>query len=197
MVYANNDPVDYNVEPSTPFVTRRRHLQFIYHRILKSDNVRLIPQARTEDEKRSLVQVAKDNALEGVMLKRKDSLYNCAGFCSGILKAKFVKTADCVVIERNTKGHQNASLGVYDTNGNMVYVGNVSMLGKGDAAVGDVLEVKYLYATDDNILYQPRVMKRRDDKVATDCLLNQLVKTSKEVVRIQRTNYTRPVTQPT
>jgi hypothetical protein len=45
-----------------------------------------------------------------------------------------------------------------------------------------VLEVKYLYATDDNILYQPRVMKRRTDKAATDCLINQLVKTSKQVV---------------
>jgi ATP-dependent DNA ligase len=178
MVVASNPLApDYDVDPST----RRKRLQFIYYRVLKSPSVQLIPQAQSEMDKRALVEACRANNTEGVMLKKTDSVYNCGGFCSGILKAKFTKTVDAVVIERNTGGKENARLGVYD-NGVLTYIGNVTMIGKGEANIGDVLEVKYLYATDDNILYQPRVMKRRTDKAATDCLINQLVKTSKQVV---------------
>ena len=181
MPFAENDPPEYNIGPDSPFEQRRRHLGFIYHRVLKSQYVKLVPQARTEEEKRTLVANCQAQAVEGVMLKKLDSVYNCGGFCSGILKAKFTKTVDCVVMARNVGGKENAQLGVYD-NGVLTYCGMVSMLGKGEAEIGDVLEVKYLYGTNDYILYQPRVIKRRDDKAATDCLLNQIVRTSKAVV---------------
>jgi hypothetical protein len=42
--------------------------------------------------------------------------------------------------------------------------------------------VKYLYATDDDQLYQPVFVRIRDDKEADGCLLSQLTHTNRDVV---------------
>jgi ATP-dependent DNA ligase len=44
-----------------------------------------------------------------------------------------------------------------------------------------VAEVRYLYATDGDILFQPVFVRRRSDKSATECGLGQLVRTNREV----------------
>jgi hypothetical protein len=45
-----------------------------------------------------------------------------------------------------------------------------------------VAEVRYLYATDADILYQPVFVQLRDDKDAADCGIGQLVRTSRAAV---------------
>jgi ATP-dependent DNA ligase len=54
-----------------------------------------------------------------------------------------------------------------------------------DALLADgeepVCEVKYLYATDDDQLYQPVFVRLRDDKSASACTRAQLKKTNKAV----------------
>ena len=55
-----------------------------------------------------------------------------------------------------------------------------------DGLLGDgerpVAEVKYLYATDDDQLFQPVFVRLRDDKPANECLRSQLSKTNREAV---------------
>ena len=42
-----------------------------------------------------------------------------------------------------------------------------------------IVEVRYLYATKDSILYQPVFVRLRTDKSAGDCVLSQLVYTDR------------------
>jgi hypothetical protein len=44
--------------------------------------------------------------------------------------------------------------------------------------------VRYLYASDDRRLYQPVLLRIRDDKYPTDCQLDQLVFTNRSVVEL-------------
>jgi bifunctional non-homologous end joining protein LigD len=44
-----------------------------------------------------------------------------------------------------------------------------------------VAEVRYLYATDDEQLFQPVFIRLRDDKPANECLRSQLEKTRRDV----------------
>jgi len=45
-----------------------------------------------------------------------------------------------------------------------------------------VAEVKYLYATDDQQLFQPVFVRLRDDKKARECLLEQLRSTDRSII---------------
>jgi ATP-dependent DNA ligase len=51
-------------------------------------------------------------------------------------------------------------------------------LGAGERPVA---EVRYLYATDDEQLFQPVFIRLRDDKAQTECLRSQLEKTRRDV----------------
>jgi ATP-dependent DNA ligase len=53
-----------------------------------------------------------------------------------------------------------------------------SLLSAGEQPVA---AVEYLYATDDDQLFQPVFRGLRDDKEPADCVLSQLVKTNREV----------------
>ena len=44
-----------------------------------------------------------------------------------------------------------------------------------------IAEVRYLYATDDDQLFQPVFVRLRTDKKATACVLGQLARTSRDV----------------
>jgi len=44
-----------------------------------------------------------------------------------------------------------------------------------------VAEVRYLYATEDEQLFQPVFVRLREDKPAQDCKLDQLEKTRRDV----------------
>lgn len=90
------------------------------------------------------------------------------------LKVKFYREVDCVVTARNT-GACNAYLAVYDDRGHLTQIGSASMIGKPDAKVGDVVEVKYLSWRAGGALVQPSVLRIRPDKQAEDCSVSQLV----------------------
>ena len=49
------------------------------------------------------------------------------------------------------------------------------------AGESPVAEVKYLYATADDQLYQPVFVRLRDDKEAEECLKGQLTHTNRDV----------------
>jgi hypothetical protein len=147
-----------------------------------------LPTARTKAEKEAMFKAVRDNGGEGVMMKRKDAPYDYDHRVNHTLKAKFVSTADVVVTELNPGGKDSVNIAMHDENGNLVSVGTVSKLGKekqagiGKLQVGDVIEVAYLYATPNNTVYQPRIVKKRPDKQPKQSKLEQLRKVNKEVL---------------
>lgn len=171
------------ITPDLPFRERRMYLEALG---LDSDYVSTIRQARTAEEKLALVTEAVEHGAEGLMVKRTDAPYDEGKRVRHSLKVKFVKTADVVVTARNTDGHTNADLAVYDESGvggrvRLVPVGTCSMIGKPDVPVGTVIEVAYLYWTGTR-LYQPRMKKVRSDKALSDCRLDQLAVYTKAVL---------------
>jgi bifunctional non-homologous end joining protein LigD len=147
--------------------------------------VRLLPTARTTVEKAMLWQRVQDAPAEGVMLKRVDAGYRGGPARSpGVIKAKLVKTADVVVKRLGVGGKENCEFVVFDAAGQEVPIGKCSLIGKDPIAERDVIEVKYLYCNNPNEprLYQPRMLRRRTDKGAHECTIDQLVYTDKRVM---------------
>lgn len=147
----------------------------------------LVPQARTVDDKVHLARTAIERCLEGLVLKRADSLYRQGARNRDWLKLKFVKTADVIVLDVRDDGKESARLGIM-RDGKVIDVGRASLIGKekrGAISSGDVVEVRFLYCNNPAAprLYQPTIMRRREDKAAHECTDDQLQYTSKEVLQ--------------
>lgn len=166
-----------------PFASRRRGLELLAdHYGWHEGQVRILPQARTTDEKRALWKAVCDGGQEGIVLKRTDGLYRTdrKGRCTSVLKCKQLHTVDVVIMARNTGGptSTNAEFGVW-RDGRLVKIGACSMIGKPDLQPGDVGEVCFLYVPDLSkaSLYQPRLLRARPDKPAAECGWEQLIGT--------------------
>lgn len=156
----------------------RRNLLNLIAAGLPDGRVHVTPEAATTEAKRELWDRVQANNLEGVVVKRSAARYETGSKhtrTADVRKIKITRTIDCVVIGRNSDGHNNATLGLYDGT-EMVTVGRCSMNGKTPAQVGDVIEVTFLgmYAGN-RTLTQPRMMRARPDKTAADCLVDQLI----------------------
>jgi len=151
--------------------------------------IRKVGLARTEQEKRALFARLEKERAEGVVFKRVDAPYTPGRPASGgaQLKYKFVKSADVFITENAGNAYQMAVF----HEGKQRLVGKVfagttnesrkeldALLGAGEQPVA---EVRYLYATEDDQLFQPVFAALRDDKAPEDCLLGQLVRTNREV----------------
>lgn len=113
-----------------------------------------------------------DLRAEGMVFKLASAPY--AGGRNGQhYKYKFVKTCTAKVLRVGDKGKQSIALGLLEK-GKWVDVGTVSTIGKPDTQVGDLIEVRYLYATKARRLYQAIYMRKRDlDDSA--CAIAQLI----------------------
>jgi bifunctional non-homologous end joining protein LigD len=175
-----------------PLSTRKRLLSEV---VQEGRNLQTMPS--TDDGER-LWDVVTARHLEGVMAKKKESVY-VTGRSHAWLKIKDEKTVDCVIIGYLTKTRAIASLalGLYDA-GRLTYVGQVgtgfseSLLGelatelvraRSDVAVpknvqlvipDKVCEVRYLQYTKDNRLRAPIFVRMRDDKPADECTIDQV-----------------------
>lgn len=171
------------VEPSDPLAKRRLTLIGLA-RVLgdRVPKIRLTPQTTDAVDKARLLVAVEKNGGEGVMLKDLSAPYEGGVRVKHSVKAKFVKTADVVVMRRDAGGKKNAELAVWDpSTRKYTAVGACSMIGKDDAQAGDVVEVAYLNWTGTK-LYQPRFLKIRTDKLPADCLADQFPTYSKEVL---------------
>lgn len=147
---------------------------------MTSGLVRPLRTAVSQDEKFNLASAVLAEGGEGWIAKRLDSPYEFGARVSHSLKLKVTSTIDCVVIEKDpTK--DAVRLGCYDEVG-LVEVGRASLIGKGDLRAGDVVEVKYLYASADGRLTQPTILRRRTDKAPGDCTTSQLRFVNKKVI---------------
>ena len=146
--------------------------------------VHMLPSySEAQAKKEFYVRLRREKA-EGVVFKRRGAVYK-QGRSTYLLKHKFTKTVDCVIIARNVDDKDNFVLAMYDEFGCLQEVGKVSAL-TGDGPklkIGDVAEVTILYATNSNKLYQPVSPKLRLDKTEKECTLDQLeeMKPSKKV----------------
>lgn len=169
--YARFGGVEH-VGPMDPFSRRRAVLEVVGTMFAPDCPVRVVRQARTPREKLDLIKAVEAGGGEGVVLKRTDAPYEPGRRVTHQRRLKFVKTADVVVMGR-TQSPNAITFGVHDSAGQLRPAGGCSMIGKpGEIAVGDVVEVAYLYWTGSS-LYQPRLMRKRFDKLPGDCRADQ------------------------
>jgi bifunctional non-homologous end joining protein LigD len=168
-----------------PYLDRYQELDALVDEL--RDPVRLVPTAATPKDKRALFAKLSDARAEGIVFKRRDAPYTPGRPASGgtQLKYKFVKTCDVVLTGNAGNAYQMA---VWDasrlreigkvfagtTNATRKQIDELLVNGEQPVAV-----VEYLYATDDDILFQPVFVQLRDDKEGEECTLGQLVRTNR------------------
>jgi ATP-dependent DNA ligase len=116
------------------------------------------------------------------MIKSVSGGYHPGERTTDSLKAKFTETADCIVLEPRREGKLSTSVGLFH-DGELIDIGSVKMRDEDLDKIkpGDVIEVRYLYATLDYRLYQPVWHGFRDDKSPDECTTEQLKFVNKEV----------------
>lgn len=153
---------------------------------LDSSIVKFIPFVPGEAEKRDLVDRLRRDRKEGVVFKRLDSVYT-PGKIENLRKAiavkvKFYSEGSFIVGDYTDKNSVTlfATAGAGD--GERIAVGKVTVPAKyqNQIAAGKIARVRYLYATEASILYQPNLDPDdsgsvvRDDQTPMDCPLTQL-----------------------
>lgn len=124
--------------------------------------VDIVPTAFSTDDKRALIASLQHK--EGVVFKELSAPYSVGRPNKGgsQLKCKFVSSATCIVSGLNVQ--RSISVAVLDDKGARVEVGNVTIPPNYELPkVGDLVEVKYLYAYQGGSLYQPVYLGERDD----------------------------------
>jgi predicted DNA-binding WGR domain protein len=139
------------------------------------DDVEIVATISGADNKNTLLATIVAENREGIIFRNIHSPYQPGRRSTDLIKYKLIREADCVVTAVGTGAKQNATLAVTDHDGTLRTVGSVSTIGKGTIAVGDIVEVQYLYVVDGNNprMFQPRILRRRHDKTANDCHINQ------------------------
>lgn len=175
--------------------------------IVEDKNLKLLPFS--EDGEKLWTQVIK-NKLEGIMAKRKGSLYTKSR-SSEWLKVKESNTIDCVIvgITKEKRAISSLALGLYDDKNDLKFIGKVGTgfsekvleelagllkknerikiealsgsLPKGLIPVtpNKVCEIKFQEVTESGRLRIPVFIRLRDDKLAKECLLDQLKQNQK------------------
>ena len=138
-------------------------------------HVRLVETAFTTRQKSELWERLRRENREGIVFKQLDAPYVPGKPNSGgpQLKFKFVATASVVVARINVQRSVEVSL---LKGRNLVSCGNVTLPANQQIPrVGDVVEVRYLYAYRDSLaLYQPVYLGPRDDIDPGECVVSQL-----------------------
>jgi bifunctional non-homologous end joining protein LigD len=127
--------------------------------------------AEQKSELHATLQAARK---EGIVFKRLDAPYTPGRPNSGgaQLKHKFYATLSAVVAKINAQ--RSVEIRLLGKDG-WISAGNVTIPPNHRIpVVGRTVEIRYLYATDAGILYQPVYLGERDDVEPTDCLRAQL-----------------------
>lgn len=146
------------------------------------ENVVVVETAFTEKEKRDLLTMVKGMGGEGIVFKKKTAKYTAGRPNSGgdQLKYKLYKTASFIVGSL-TKAKRSVGLVVLDGL-NEVEVGKVTIPPSHQVpSVGDVVEVRYLYANRGGAVYQPTYLGARNDIDSSEAVIEQLEYKNEEV----------------
>lgn len=148
----------------------RAHAEFDnYHRMIT-----VVYTARTSEDKTALMLRLANEKAEGVVFRDMGACYK-QGRSGQHFAIKFWKDADVIVMGPSPEGHNSVRVGVYDERGKLHEICGVSLNGKDPAKKGDVVAIKYLYATGDRHVVQPELLFVRTDKKAQECTIDQLI----------------------
>jgi bifunctional non-homologous end joining protein LigD len=132
--------------------------------------IKIVPLASTEGQKRALYKELREREAEGIVFKKGESFYVPGRPASGgnQVKFKFYSTGTFRVIKVNDK--RSVALAVYAGPGAVPSpIGNVTIPANHQIPkVGDLVEVRYLYAFMGGSLFQPTYLGKRDDKEEAD-----------------------------
>lgn len=157
-----------------PYGDRYRGLTSLIDAAGSSGNIRYVDCWIDTGEKADHLKDLRAQNAEGAVFKRWDAPYRQGRPNSGgtQLKLKFVATVSAMV----TKVNQQRSVGVSLLDGDTwKAVGNVTVPANQEVPqVGDVVEVRYLYALQGGSLYQPVLLGVRTDVEQSECGVAQL-----------------------
>lgn len=141
----------------------------------QQSGIQWVPTLSGETAKRQVFEELREDRAEGVVFKRIDAPYSAGRPNSGgdQFKFKFVETASVIVHTVNAK--RSVAIAVRE-NGMLVPAGNVTVpADQLIPQVGDVVEVRYLYAMPGSgSLFQPVYLGARDDIAPAECTHDQL-----------------------
>jgi bifunctional non-homologous end joining protein LigD len=155
----------------------RRRLVALFNLVAsgQAPNIHLVGSYTGEAVKRRFLERSREDNLEGVVFKNMTAPYIPGRPSSGgdQRKFKFVTTASVIVTSLN--GKRSVKISILDGE-RMISCGNVTIpVGSDFPAVGDIVEVRYLYAfPESGSLFQPVYIGVRDDLELRDCCVNQL-----------------------
>ena len=138
-------------------------------------NLVVVETAFTKKDKAALLKKLKEENSEGIVIKVLSSKYTPSRPASGgvALKFKFYKTAT-VKVSSKTKGKRSVQVAVLEA-GKFVDVGGVTIPPNFEVpSVGELVEVRYLYAYKGGSLYQPTYLGVRTDLDDADASIAQL-----------------------
>ena len=140
------------------------------------EGIRVVETAYNTEEKQKMFDKLKREHREGIVFKKKDAPYTHGRPNTGgnQLKYKFYKTATFIVANL-TPGKRSVGLELID-NGKRRFMGKVTIPpNKEIPNVGDLVEVRYLYAYKDGAVYQPTYIWKREDSDLTDANIDQII----------------------
>lgn len=155
---------------------RLNSLSPVFNACLSGKEFVVTKVAFSTEEKHQLLKQAEADNEEGIVIKRMDATYTPSRPASlgDALKLKFYDTAT-VRVESHHKTKSSVGIELRDASGVFVNVGNVTIPPNAQKpAIGQLIEVRYLYAYLKGSLYQPTYIRERNDLVESAATLDQL-----------------------
>ena len=139
-------------------------------------SLHLVPMVFSTSAKAAMFSKLKAEDREGIVFKRMDTSWSEGRPEVGgnMVKCKFWASLSAIVSEEETGKSSFASYVLDATTGERVDLGRCSALGKVAPKVGDVVEIKYLYAYKGGKLIQQSLLGIRDDVSPNECTTKQL-----------------------
>ena len=141
----------------------------------QAPSISLVASYTQEAVKRRFLERSREDNLEGVVFKDMQAPYIPGRPNSGGAQRKFKFVASASVVVTSLNGKRSVKIGVLDGE-RMISCGNVTIpVGSDIPGIGDIVEVRYLYAfPESGSLFQPVYLGVRDDLELKDCCVNQL-----------------------
>lgn len=138
--------------------------------------IEIVETAYTTEQKRALYIRLKAENKEGIVFKKKDAPYTPGRPNSGgnQLKFKFYKTATFIVANA-TKNKRSVGMELI-SGSDRAFMGKVTIPPNHDVpAIGELIEVRYLYAYRGGAVFQPTYLGKRPDSDLTDATIKQII----------------------
>jgi ATP-dependent DNA ligase len=140
--------------------------------------------AFTPEDKTALFERLQAEFAEGFVMKDLNAPYrqsNRQGTLRFNYRYKFIKDLDCVVIgdstKRDDKGmlKNSVRLGLFMPNGHLKDICGATKKSSFLLKPGDVVELAYLCGTGNLDVVEPRIVRKRDDKLPEQCTIDQII----------------------